>query len=79
MFGQRRPRARFWIESVLAALTCLLAIFTLISREWVEIVFRVDPDHSSGSFEWALIGGLFVLTLTFALVARTEWRRPITS
>ena len=73
----KKRRARFWLEAGLAAITGILAIVTLISREWVEIVFRIDPDHGNGSFEWAMVGCLFVLTVLFGLTARTEWRRPL--
>jgi hypothetical protein len=77
MMRERPIRARFWIESALAASTCGLALVTLISRDWVEFVFGVDPDHGNGSFEWFLVGGLLVITLALVFTARAEWRRPV--
>ena len=29
-------RARFWVEAALAALTGLLTVLTLVSREWID-------------------------------------------
>ena len=72
-------RARFWIEAVLAALTIVLFVLTLVTRNWIELVFGVDPDASSGALEWLIVGGLFVLAVAFSAMARVEWRRAQTS
>jgi hypothetical protein len=69
------PRRRFWLEVALASLTGILFLVTLISRDWIESVFGVDPDAHSGSLEWALVAALLVVTITLGVVARTEWRR----
>lgn len=68
-------RSLFWAESVLAALNGALVVDTMISREWIEVVFGVDPDHGNGSLEWLIIAGVAILTILFALAARYEWRR----
>lgn len=65
---------RFWIEAALPALTGLF-VLTLISREWMEVVFKVDPDGGDGSLEWAIVGVLFAASLTLSVMARPEWRR----
>jgi hypothetical protein len=70
----RKRTTTFWIESWLAAAGGLLAVVTLISREWIEVIFRVDPDHGSGALEWAIVGGLVALSLASAALARLEWR-----
>ena len=72
-------RGRFWIEAALAALTAFLTILTLFSREWVELLFGVDPDGGDGSLEVALVVGLALATAAFSLLARTEWRRRATA
>jgi hypothetical protein len=71
----RARRARFWIEAVVAALTAILFLVTLVWREWIEAVFRVDPDGGDGSLEWAIVGALFAASVTLSVLARAEWRR----
>jgi hypothetical protein len=71
----RNAGVRFWIEAVLAALTGFLFLLTLISREWIEAVFKVDPDGGDGSLEWAIVGVFFAASITLSVMARAEWRR----
>jgi len=68
-------RNRFWIESALAATTGLLGGVTTIWREWIEVVFRVDPDSGSGSLEWTIVAALACITLVAVIMARIEFRR----
>lgn len=72
---KRRVRQRFWVETVLAVTTGVLAVVTLISREWIEIVFGVDPDGGSGSLEWAIVVALLFTTGVAGVLARMEFRR----
>ncbi len=67
-------RARFWIEAGLAAVSALLLLTTLISREWIEVVFGVDPDHGSGSLEWLVVASVALVAVVFSVIARVEWR-----
>ncbi len=76
---RRTVRIRFWIEAALASLTAVLFVLTLISREWIEWLFGVDPDAGDGSLEWAIVGVLLVATVVFTWFARVEWRRAATS
>jgi glucan phosphoethanolaminetransferase (alkaline phosphatase superfamily) len=66
---------RLWIETTLAAASSFLSVLTLVSREWIEAVFRVDPDQHSGALEWAIVAALVITTVVFGLLARSEWRR----
>ena len=70
----RNASARFWIETALAVLTGILVVVTVITREWIELLFGVDPDGGDGSLEWAIVAVLAVLTVAFAALARAEWR-----
>ena len=70
-----RSRRLLLAEIGLATATGVLAIVTLISREWIEIVFGADPDHGSGVVEWLIVVALSAATLTLGLLARAEWRR----
>jgi hypothetical protein len=71
----RNAGARFWIETVLAALTSVLFLVTLFRRDWIEVVFKIDPDGGDGSLEWAIVGVLFAASVTLSTMARAEWRR----
>lgn len=73
-----RPRSRFWVELGLACFTAVLGIVTVISREWIELVFGVDPDGGSGLLEWGIVAGLAFATVVFAVSARLEWRHAAT-
>jgi hypothetical protein len=70
MFASQRRR--FWVEAGLSAATAVLAVVTLISREWIELLTGWDPDHGNGSLEWA------VVALTSGVVARAEFTSPAT-
>jgi hypothetical protein len=71
----RTTRIRFWILAALAVLSAGLALLTLITREWIEVLFGVDPDNGSGAFEWAIVIALFAASAVLALVARSDRRR----
>ena len=76
---RKTTRLRFWIEAGTATLTGLLLLITLIWKDWIEIVFYVDPDGGNGSLEWWSVGTLLVFTLMLSGLARREWRRLQTS
>ncbi|HUY24166.1 MAG TPA: hypothetical protein VMV09_02525 [Candidatus Saccharimonadales bacterium] len=67
-------RVRFWVEAGLAVFTALLAGATQMWPNWVELVFRVDPDHGSGSLERVLVGVCLAAFLASVLLAGTEFR-----
>ncbi|MFJ5553316.1 ABC transporter permease [Streptomyces sp. NPDC093225] len=71
----RDVRVRGWIEAIAAAICGILLIVTLIWRDWIDEVFGVDPDQHSGALEWIIVGLAVCGTLTFSLLARSEWRR----
>lgn len=69
-----RFKVRFWLEAASALFTLLLAVVTIVWQNWIEIVFRVDPDHGAGSLERWVVGAAAVLCLTSLLLARREWK-----
>ena len=68
-------RRRFWLESIFGSVTGIVAVITLFWQDWIETVFRVDPDSGNGSAEWLVVVVLLLATVTLALGARREWRR----
>ena len=68
-------RRRFWVEAILAFVSGLLAIMTIVWHDWAEILFRIDPDEGNGSFEIAVTLAAVAVTIVFSLLARMEWRR----
>ena len=73
----RTIRRRYWFELGLAVLAGALAVLTLVNREWIEVVFGVDPDEGSGAVEWGIVFALGGVALISAVVARAERRRVI--
>lgn len=71
---QHQPRARFWVELALAIASAALLIITLIWNEWIELLFHVDPDASSGAAEWSVVTITVCVTLVSLVLARIEWR-----
>ena len=71
-----RFRLRFWIEVALGLTSGLLLLLTLVTREWIELLFGVDPDGGSGALEWLIVACLVLLTLAFGAFARREYGRP---
>jgi hypothetical protein len=72
-------RTRFWLQSGFSAAALILAVVTLISREWIELLTGWDPDGGNGALEWAIVVALSAAALCFGLAAHREWRRPAPS
>ncbi|SFT65927.1 hypothetical protein [Arthrobacter sp. ov118] len=71
----RRIRVRFWIELAAAVISGALLAVTLVWKDWIEIVFGVDPDAGNGSLEWLIVGASAVVALLLASAAGYEFRR----
>ena len=69
------PRLWFYAESILGTLTGILFIVTLFSRDWIENIFHVDPDHGQGWVEWLIVVALALATFGLGALARAEWSR----
>lgn len=70
-----RYRWRLGVAASCAAVCWLLLSVTLAIRDWIEAVFRVDPDHGNGSLEWLIVAVLFVAAVALSGVTRREWRQ----
>lgn len=69
------PRLRLWVESLTALVALGLSVLTLLWHDWIEAIFGVDPDRHSGTVEWAVAGGLFVLSVVLGVLASRVRRR----
>jgi len=63
-----------WMETAIATMGAFLFLLTLVWHDWIEALFRVDPDHGNGALEVVIPAGLFVLTIVLGLLARRDWR-----
>jgi hypothetical protein len=50
-------------------------VLTLFWRDWIEVVFGVDPDGRSGALEFVIAAALLLGAAASAVLARAEWRR----
>ena len=65
------------VRTVLAGISAMLLVLTLISREWIELLFGVEPDGGNGSLEWVVTGLFALTTLALAASARMRWVRDV--
>ena len=68
-------RRRFWIDVSLAALAGSTSLLTTVWPDWIELAFRVDPDHGNGSVETIVTIGAVALFIAFVALARRDRRR----
>jgi hypothetical protein len=61
------------LEVVGAICTALLALLTAFVPDWIEAVFRVDPDHGNGSLEIIIVIVFGLITLLLLYRARVSW------
>jgi hypothetical protein len=71
----QRVRWGFWLDLTLATISATLFVVTLAWHDWIEIVFRIDPDHGNGWLEWLIVAVAFGFAVGFSIRVRLEWRR----
>jgi hypothetical protein len=74
MGGKVELRWQFWLKTSISIAAAALGAVTLLWRDWIEIVFHVDPDHHSGRLEWVVVAGFALVALTAWYLARSDWR-----
>lgn len=65
-------RAR--LEFSLAGICAALAILTAFVPDWMEVIFKVDPDAGSGALEWMIVAAFGALAVFAAGLARRHYR-----
>ena len=68
-------RWRFWFESLATAGSAGFFLLTVLWKDWIELLFGLDPDHANGSIEWGITALALAVSFTFFFMARHEWRR----
>lgn len=63
---------RFIAEVAAGIATAIATVLTLLVPEWIEVVFRVDPDHGDGSLEWVIATCFALATLGLATLSWLE-------
>lgn len=61
------------IETVLSVLFAGMALLTSFWPDWIETVFRVDPDGGNGSAEWLFVALLGVAAIAAFFMARRDY------
>lgn len=62
------------IETVLSVLFAGMALLTSFWPDWIETVFRVDPDGGNGSAEWLFVALLGIAAIAAFFLARRDYR-----
>jgi len=75
---QKQLRRQFWIEAGITSASTVLLLVTVLWRDWIELVFGVDPDNSSGALEWLIVAVSFAVAVAFFGLARSKWRKAAT-
>jgi hypothetical protein len=70
---------RIRLESALAIASGTLCVLTFVWRDWIEAVFRVDPDRHSGALEWAIVAVLVAAFATFTVRVQVLRRARVNS
>jgi ABC-type thiamin/hydroxymethylpyrimidine transport system permease subunit len=70
-----RLRRRLRIEVVLAVISAVLCVLTLVFPEWIEELTGLEPDAGSGALEWIIAGVFLVAAVVSAVLACRDYRR----
>jgi hypothetical protein len=71
----RQRRLRFWVEIGLGSLSTFLLGLTLVTPDWIERLFALEPDGGDGSAEWGWALALSAATLILFIDAGRVWWR----
>ena len=65
---------RYRLKVAVGAVSAVMCVVTLAWQDWIETVFRVDPDQRSGWLEWLIVGVFAAVAIVGGLLARADWR-----
>jgi hypothetical protein len=65
---------RWRVEYVLASIFAVLGLVTAVVPDWIEAVFKVNPDAGNGGIEWIVVTVFGVLALVAAVYGWRDYR-----
>jgi hypothetical protein len=74
---QRYGVLLFRIEVLLAVLTGVLGVLTVVWHDWIEALTGWNPDRHSGGVEFGLVAALVITSVSCAVAARRTHRRLV--
>jgi hypothetical protein len=77
MATRSHVRRRFWLEIAFVVVALVLWIATLAWPDWIELVFKIDPDQSGGSIERIISILMPAIGAFWLILSGLEWRRAI--
>jgi hypothetical protein len=60
---------------VLAVISAVLCVLTLVFPDWIEELTGLEPDAGSGALEWIIAGIFLAAAIVSATLARRDYRR----
>ena len=63
-----------WAKALIATANAIVGGMTLLWRDWIEVVFHIDPDSHSGAAEWSLVIATLAASVLFAYSAAQDRR-----
>ena len=68
---RRRLKTRMTVEGLSGLTSLVLAVLTVVNREWIEELTGLEPDAGSGALEWLIV---IAFGLAAVLLGRMAWR-----
>jgi hypothetical protein len=68
---RRRLKTRMTLEGLAGLTSLVLAVLTVVNREWIEELTGLEPDAGSGALEWLIV---IAFGLAAVLLGRMAWR-----
>jgi hypothetical protein len=66
-----RLKTRMTLEGLAGLTSLVLAVLTVVNREWIEELTGLEPDAGSGALEWLIV---IAFGLAAVLLGRMAWR-----
>jgi hypothetical protein len=73
----RRLSKRPWLRTILACVSGIVTLATIVWPDWIETITGTEPDGGDGSLEWGLVVVLLLVTAMLTGFAGYEWRRHL--